>query len=198
MMTPLAEVPNWPGCAGAKAPVSNHRVTLRWSLGRFGLRRISGRRVTFGAVRLGVLPGADIGLRVGLGTLLGDLNYTIPFVWERASFAVALGGGANFNQRVGQLYAPLAFTYRFNRWLALSASQATAIYVGQYSGWSVVGGAGLKLSLGPFFLYPKFVGGYLAPSGGVWTRPGSGIVSSYIIAEEGPVGSFGLAMGFDF
>src|SRR5262245_60771867 len=57
IITPLADVPNEPRTGAEKAVASNHRFTLRWSYGRFGLRTILGRIVTSGGrAKLAALP----------------------------------------------------------------------------------------------------------------------------------------------
>src|SRR5437899_2144748 len=46
LITPLPDVPNWPGCGGAKALVSNQRSILRCPPDKLGFFRMSGRIVT--------------------------------------------------------------------------------------------------------------------------------------------------------
>jgi hypothetical protein len=72
------------------------------------------------------------------------------------------------------------------------------IYLGTYTGFAISGGIGLKWNIGPFYLFTKAVGGYLAPQGGEWSKPGSGNTWGYVIASEQPFGAIGLTMGFDF
>jgi hypothetical protein len=152
----------------------------------------------FGSARLGLLPGMEIGLRAGLGTVLGDVKYEIPFGWDPLSISIGFGGGANFDHEIAQIQAPIHLTYPFADWIALTASQTTTLYVGGHSGWAVSGGLGLKISIGPFFIFPNVVGGYFAPAGGQWSTPGGGIVSNVIIASEQPLFAGGVALGFDF
>lgn len=152
----------------------------------------------FGAARLGLLPGMDIGIRVGSGTILGDIKYTLPFGWEPLSLSIGISGGGNFNYEVAQIQAPIHICYRFADWIALSASQTTTFYVGGQSGWAVSGGIGLRFSIGPFYIFPNAVAGYFAPAGGQWSKSGYGFGGNVIIASEQPLFSAGLAIGFDF
>jgi len=152
----------------------------------------------FGVARIGALPGVDIGLRAGIGTLLGDVKYTLPFDWRKATLAIGFGGGANFNHQIAELFVPLRLSYLLLDNLRLAVSQQTTIFTGDYKGFAVSAGLGLKWNIGPFFLFPNAVGGYFAPAGGSWSRRSAGIVYSYKEAEEGPLGAFGLAIGLDF
>lgn len=156
----------------------------------------------FAAIHVGLPLGTELGVRAGLGTLLASLKYHVPFVWKRAALAVGLTGGFNFSHEVKQLDVPVIFSYRFNKALAVTASQTTTAYVGNYSGFAISGGAGVKWNIGRFYLFPKVVVGYFAPGGGSWTAPGGcyGILgcSTLSIARQQAFGSLGLAMGFDF
>jgi hypothetical protein len=151
----------------------------------------------FAAARIGVFPGFDLGVRGGIGSILGDVKYRLPLDWKEASIAVGLGGGVNFNNRIAEIFIPLRFSYALLDNLRLAISQQTVIFPGDYKGFAVSAGLGLKWNIGPFFLFPNAIGGYFAPEGGAWTRKGSGLVSSYREAEEGPLGAFGLSIGLD-
>src|SRR5207248_5156060 len=52
MITPLADVPNWPGAGAPKAERSNQLYTDRWLSGRLGSCTRFGRMVTLGTAPL--------------------------------------------------------------------------------------------------------------------------------------------------
>lgn len=154
----------------------------------------------FTSLRMGLFPGADMGIRVGIGTLLGDFKYTLPLGWREASFSIGANGGANFGYKVYEIQAPLIFSYRFSSALAVVASQATSFYIGNYGGFAISGGLGLKWNIRHFCLYPKIGGGFLAPKGDWSLLLGSTAFGSFstTFAEQQVFLCFGLAVGFDF
>lgn len=156
----------------------------------------------FASLRVGLPLGAQLGVRGGLGTLLADLKYKLPFAWRRLALAVGLSGGANFNHQVAQASVPLFFSYRFSKAFAVTASQTTTLYLGKYSGFAASVGGGVKWNIGRFYVFPKLVVGYFAPSGGTWTAYGGNIgrLGSYniTIGQQQFFSSIGVALGFDF
>ena len=52
LMTPFADVPNWPGVGAPKAVASNQRLTVCWSPLKLASRRALGLMVTWAGVRL--------------------------------------------------------------------------------------------------------------------------------------------------
>lgn len=156
----------------------------------------------FAMARIGVVRGLDVGVRAGLGTLLADARYRLPFRWKRAALTLGLGGGANFSDKVAQVDAPITFSYRFGRVFTAIGSQTSTLYIGKYSGFALTAGLGMELTLGHFYLMPRVAAGYLSPSGGSWAEPGSNIgqLGSYTIlmASRGGFASAGLALGLNF
>src|SRR5579864_857459 len=55
MITPFAEVPNWPGVGGPNAPTLNQSLIDCWPAGRLGFESAFGRMVTCAGVVLLVL-----------------------------------------------------------------------------------------------------------------------------------------------
>jgi hypothetical protein len=152
------------------------------------------------ALRLGLFPGSEIGIRAGVGTLLADLKYKFPFSWEKAALAIAISGGANFDHRVAQIQLPIYFDYRFNPSLAWTVSEINSLYLGNNSGFSIMATTGLKWNIKKFFIFPQIGGGFISPQGDWSFIVGSNGLGTYstTYAVQQFLVSYGLSIGFDF
>jgi hypothetical protein len=153
------------------------------------------------ALRLGLFPGSEIGIRAGSATLLANLKYKFPFSWDKAALAIAISGGANFDHRVAQIQLPIYFDYRFNPSLAWTVSQISSIYLGNYPGFSIIATTGLKWNIRKFFIFPQLGGGFISPKGD-WSFivGSSSLLGTYstTFAVQQFLLSYGLSIGFDF